>query len=194
MSKDTSNGLRERKKRETRERIVEKSLELFFSKGFEQTTLDEIALAANISRRTFFYYFKSKEDVLLAKYDELLDELRVVMLKEAINQSPFDAAKSCLLKMASLYVTKETVDLDRVISSSESLRKRKEVFNLDMEHVLAELLCELWPAEEQSSLRLIAMIVIGTVRISQDSWRQEQGRYPLAHYLEHNFALLQNQF
>lgn len=198
MSKEVGNsdGLRARKKRETRDRIIERSLELFITKGFDHTTLEEMASAANISRRTFFSYFKSKEDVVLTKYDGLLETLRAEMLKEPINQSPFDAAKRCLLKMASLYyMTKETFALDRVLRSTESLRNRKEVFNLDMENVLTEALCEMWPAkEEQQSLRLIAMIVVGTVRISQKSFRQDEGQYPLTHYLEHNFALLKKQF
>ena len=59
-------GLRERKRRQTLQRIAEVGLSLFLRKGYEATTLDEIAAAAGISRRTFFYYFKSKDEVLLA--------------------------------------------------------------------------------------------------------------------------------
>ena len=59
-------GLRERKRRETLRRIAEQGLKLFLTNGFEATTLDQIAEAAGISRRTFFYYFKSKEDILMA--------------------------------------------------------------------------------------------------------------------------------
>ncbi len=59
-------GLRERKRRETLRRIAEEGLKLFLTNGYEATTLDEIAEAAGISRRTFFYYLKSKEEILLA--------------------------------------------------------------------------------------------------------------------------------
>ncbi len=62
-------GLRERKRRETLHRIAEQGLKLFLSNGYEATTLDAIAEAAGISRRTFFYYFKSKEEILLAWQD-----------------------------------------------------------------------------------------------------------------------------
>ena len=44
-------------------------LKLFVKNSYDGTTLDAIAQAAGISRRTFFYYFKSKEDVLLAAHD-----------------------------------------------------------------------------------------------------------------------------
>ena len=55
-------GLREKKRRETKLRIAESALNLFIVNGFEATTLDEIAKEAAISRRTFFSYFKSKDE------------------------------------------------------------------------------------------------------------------------------------
>ena len=58
-------GLRERKQRETRRRIAETGLKLFLANGYDATTLDAIAEAADISRRTFFSYFKSKEEIML---------------------------------------------------------------------------------------------------------------------------------
>ncbi|MBW4331752.1 TetR/AcrR family transcriptional regulator [Stakelama sp. CBK3Z-3] len=60
-------SLREGKRRETRRRIIETGLKLFVENGYEATTFDMIARAAGISRRTFFSYFKSKDDVLLAR-------------------------------------------------------------------------------------------------------------------------------
>ncbi len=59
-------GVRERKRRETLQRITDAGIRLFVEKGYEATTLDEIAAAAGISRRTFFYYFKSKDEILLS--------------------------------------------------------------------------------------------------------------------------------
>ena len=187
-------GLRARKRRETRKRIAESGLELFVSRGYGQTTIDEIAASAEISRRTFFYYFKSKEDILLTRYDGLLEELRAEVLKEPTDQIPFDAAQKCLLRMASRYVTEGTVAVDRLLRSTEALRNRKEAFHREMEEVLTKALCEMWPSREEHSLRLVAMIVTGTVRISQSSWRHDEGKYPLTHYLKRNFALLKRQF
>jgi len=61
-------GLRERKKQKTKASIQREALRLFKKRGYEQTTIEDIAAAAEISPSTFFNYFPSKEDVVI--YDE----------------------------------------------------------------------------------------------------------------------------
>jgi AcrR family transcriptional regulator len=189
-------GLRERKRRETSERIIEKGLKLFVKNGFEATTLDAIAEAAGISRRTFFYYFRSKEGILLAAHDSGFREaLRPMMLDESVDQVPLDAVQKCLIKLASRYETKESVVFDRLMQSTEALRARKEAVFVETEQILLEAMCELWPSPgRRDGLRLVAMVAMGTLRLALDKWKQNDAAHPLAYYVRQSFALLAKQF
>jgi AcrR family transcriptional regulator len=92
----SSPGLRERKKQKTRWSIQEHALRLFREQGYEQTTVDQIAAAAEVSPSTFFRYFKTKEDVVIEdEYDPLLLHL----LGEAPAElSPIAALRQALAK------------------------------------------------------------------------------------------------
>ncbi len=62
----TAEGRRERKRRQTRERIEQAAMTLFLERGFDATTIEEITDSANVSKRSFFDYFPSKEEVVFA--------------------------------------------------------------------------------------------------------------------------------
>lgn len=189
------NDLRERKRQLTLDRIAETGLKLFIEHGYEATTLDAIAAASGISRRTFFHYLKSKEDVLLEhESGKFLHVLRPTLLKQSPKQSPIDAARKTFLALASTYQTKESVIADRILRSIETLRLRKEALLVQMEQVLAEAMYELWPDEtRRPALRLAAMMAMGTLRFAKDNWRQEDAARPLTHYIDEAFDLLAQQ-
>jgi AcrR family transcriptional regulator len=66
---------RERKKDETRERIAAVALRLFVEQGFDRTTVDQIAEAADVAKGTFFNYFPRKEALLAALADQKVSEM-----------------------------------------------------------------------------------------------------------------------
>ncbi len=195
IASEKPEGLRERKRRETLARIAETGLKLFIENGYEATTLDAIAAAAGISRRTFFYYFTSKEEVLLSWQDSGFQQaLRSAMLECSPDQTPLDAVRECLLGLASGYETKESVVVDRLMQSTKALRARKEALFVEMERTLVEVMGELWPATSQrETLRMVAMMAIGTLRLALENWRRSKAKHPLAYHLRHSFELLARQ-
>lgn len=189
------NDLRERKRRLTLDLIAKTGLKLFIENGYEATTLDAIAAASGISRRTFFYYLKSKEDVLLAHESGNIPRLlRPTFLRQSLRQSPIEAARKTFLTLASMYETRESIMADRILRSIETLRLRKEALHVQLEGVLAEAMYELWPDRtRRPALRLAAMMAMGTLRFAKDNWRREDAAHPLTHYIDEAFDLLAHQ-
>ena len=189
------NDLRERKRRLTLDQITQTGLRLFKENGYEETTLDAIAAASGISRRTFFYYLKSKEDVLLAhESGDFPHALLPTFLKQSPEQSPIDAARKTFLALAPLYDTKESLIADQILRSIETLRLRKDALFVQLEGVLAEAMYVLWPEPaRRPALRLDAMIAMGTLRFAKENWRLENGAHPLTRYINEAFDLLCGQ-
>jgi AcrR family transcriptional regulator len=190
-------GLRERKRRETLRRIAEQGLKLFLTKGYEATTLDEIAEAAGISRRTFFYYFKSKEDILMAwQGGGFTETVQAAVLEQSTKQSPLDAVKNALVELTSRFQAdpKQAKALDNLMCSTESLRVRHQAKYVEEEQAVFEALCQMWPQpKRQPALRIVAMMSIGAFRLAIDSWIRDEGRRPLPAYLKEAFANLKSE-
>ncbi|MEU4065373.1 TetR family transcriptional regulator [Streptomyces wedmorensis] len=90
-------GLRERKKQRTRDALIRVALERFTDQGYEGTTVDEIVEEVEVSQRTFFRYFSSKEEVAFA-VQQMVEERFVRTLGERPpDEGPFDAMRNAVL-------------------------------------------------------------------------------------------------
>lgn len=184
-------GLRERKRRETLQRIAEVGLKLFLDKGYETTTLDEIAAAAGISRRTFFYYFESKEDILLVQQGGYADALKALVVESATPRTPFDVARDALLTLSSRFQESQMIAIARLMRERKALSARRFTGYLQLEHALYAGLCELWPEKRRRDrLQLVAMASIAALRMAVDTWLQQDGKRPLPKYIQDAFKNL----
>ena len=84
-------GLRERKKRETREAIARAAWKLFVRRGFDAVTVADIARAANVSEKTVFNYFPTKEDLVYWRMESFEDELLETIRTRAPGESVVEA-------------------------------------------------------------------------------------------------------
>ncbi|GAB2749597.1 TetR/AcrR family transcriptional regulator [Kitasatospora kifunensis] len=96
-------GRRERNKQRVRERLYAAAIELFVDKGYDHTSIDEIAERADVARGTFFNYFQRKEDLISAWTERRRWDL-VTVLAEAQNQgdSPIEQLTRCMAALGQL--------------------------------------------------------------------------------------------
>lgn len=187
-------GLRERKRRETLKRIADTAVCLFIENGYEATTLDEIALKAGISRRTFFYYFKSKDDILLSLQSDMGGMLAAALRDIPPDRQPIDAAHEAVIRVCAPYPAEDMMAIDRLMRSSETVQARKQASYIQHEKMLFDALRERWPQpERETALRLVAMLSIGAVRLSLEAMNREDGKRPLVDLLNEAFAALKSE-
>jgi AcrR family transcriptional regulator len=173
-------GLRERKRQETRQRIIDAGLRLFSTKGFVATTLDAIAAEAGISRRTVFNYFSSKDDILLSVQTGLGAELIAALEPIDPSAGPFTAMRAAMERAVGRYSLEELIAIDRMMRSSEAVQSRKQASYLHDEGLIATALARHFPDASEISLRLVAMLSIGIARLALDAWYREGSMRTLA--------------
>lgn len=93
-------GRRERKKQRTREALVDAAWRLFAEKGFDATTVEEIADAVDVSSRTFFRYFASKEDVALTFQEEQHQAMMAMLADRPADEPVMTAVRHTVVDIA----------------------------------------------------------------------------------------------
>ncbi|MFC5069796.1 TetR/AcrR family transcriptional regulator [Flaviflagellibacter deserti] len=186
--------MREHKRRETLRRITDAGMCLFIEKGYEATTLDEIAAKAGISRRTFFYYFKSKDDILLSLQNGMGDMLVAALREEPQDKRPLHAIRDAILKVCAPIPADDMIAIDRLMRSSEAVQARKQASYIQHEKALFAALRERWPKpERETGLRLVAMMAIGAMRLASDALSREDGKRPFDELLHEAFDALEGE-
>jgi AcrR family transcriptional regulator len=132
-------GLRERKKRATRDAIAATARRLFAARGFEAVTVAEIAVAADVSEKTVFNHFATKEDLVFAGGDTRLAQLQAAIAGRAPGTSVLDVFRANTLAMLDTVAEGEGDDrlvVPRIVRDSPTLQRRlaagweREVTNL----------------------------------------------------------------
>jgi AcrR family transcriptional regulator len=172
-----THGLRQRKREQTRERLTRAAMALFLERGFEATTLDDIAAAADISRRSFFHYFASKEDVVFTWQEGSTTALIAAVAARPADESMLTAAENAILAVVGQLKPGEAIAIARLKRDNPALQARDQVKHEELERALAEALGKrAGPKTDKLQARLVAMITTGAMRISGELWAAEGAR------------------
>jgi AcrR family transcriptional regulator len=165
-------GLRERKKQRTREAVVKAAFELFEERGFDGTTIADIAEAAEIAPRTFFAYFPSKDDVVFHDFEERYAEAASWLRDREPGINAIDALRAGIagtigkLDRAQL---REKRLRKRLVRENESLAAHSDHLMGRFGELLAEAVAEdLGDAPGDLRPRLVAAATAATIRVIED--------------------------
>jgi AcrR family transcriptional regulator len=170
----TTAGLRERKKEKTRDALVQSALRQFAERGFDHVTVEGIAAACDVSPRTFFRYFASKEEVLFAESDGHRAHLLASLAAQEPDVSPFQALESAARMVAADYAEHPDVVRvrHRIVTSTPSLRTRAAERHQGWECEVIDQLRTSGRAERMSDLdlRLLVAATTTALRVAIESW------------------------
>ena len=136
---DTSRGtigLRERKKQQTRATITRAALQLFAERGYDETTLADIAEAADVAPRTIFAYFESKEDILLCEESVLLSDLERKLDERPAGTTTVDAIREFLSSIE--HPDEEAKLRKQIIAANPELQVKMRGRHAQLEPMLAD--------------------------------------------------------
>ena len=143
-------SLRERKRARTRQALIDAAVELFERHGYDKTTIADIAAAADISPRTFFGYFASKEDLLFADGDARLQTALQAIEQRAPDEGPVDVVLRAVREIAGSgdYMVGKMAQLRlRLIRAVPALRGRALQLQQDGQAEIAQRLHAAFPDE-----------------------------------------------
>jgi AcrR family transcriptional regulator len=175
-------SLRERKKLRTRRQLVETALRLFLERGFDATTLDQVVDAAEISLRTFFRLFPSKEAVALAAETELWDAYLERFTQVEIGGTLLEALRDCLVAtigdMGEDW-TRRFLATRGLAARTPALRDHSDLTSITVQGQLVEILEARLDTDSRTDvrLRLLGEVSLAAWRCAAKNWiRNNSGR------------------
>ena len=167
-------GLRERRKQLTAAELEAAAYRLFGERGFDAVTVDDIAAEADVSRRTFFRYFASKEDVLLADHFVQLARLREAMAARPADEPIVTALRNALMSMTVDFEDRKDMVIlrGRLMRDTPSLQARSLVHQKLWEDAMQEMVADRLGVDPVADLRpgVLAAATLAALRVAFTNW------------------------
>lgn len=165
-------GLRERKKQQTRETIERVALRLFAEQGYGQTTLAQIAEAADISPRTIFSYFESKEDILFCQEPAFIGRAKQLLESRPAGSTTVDALREFIASFPG--ADDQTLARKKIVAAHPELRIKMRAHLAELEPVLAaSIAVDLGAGPDDVRPPLIAASMIAAFETARDRLEAE---------------------
>ncbi|KAA2250123.1 TetR family transcriptional regulator [Solihabitans fulvus] len=195
----TEAGLRERKKQRTRDALISAALTLFQRKGFEATTVEEIANAVEVSPRTFFRYFTSKEDVALTLQFDLVDAMLAAYAKQPADQPVLTALRDAIVGVVRASEEGESgfdpsrfACTQQLLADSTALSARSMEYGTARLDDLAGLVATRMGVDRDADPRpyLVASVTVCAVQTAVGAWQAKRPGARVSDLVDQAFTLL----
>lgn len=185
-------GRRDRKKIASRRSLQAAAVRLVADRGLKHVTVEDIAEAADVSVRTFFNYFSSKEEAIVGLDPEQAAELRQSLLARPADEPPLVAVRNVLVALAAPLAERQEDWLlhMQVVRQEPSLLPSLLASFAAHERNLIEALAERTKTDPDRDLypALVAAASMAAFRVAMTHWRNWEGKRSLAHLVESAFA------
>jgi AcrR family transcriptional regulator len=182
---------RDRKKLRTRNELMQAAVRLFAVQGYENTSISEITEAVDVSPRTFFRYFTSKDDVLFPEVDHEPYLARVRAQPTSVND--VDAVRDAYLSLLPLpkKVAQRTLLFKRALAGAPALHGRNLMVQQDFRDQLAQALADRRGLHRPDERLVVAASMAQlALRLAFDRWTAEDGRPDLGDLITEYFGFV----
>jgi len=179
VSSSEKPGLRERKKQRTRELIAETAMRLFLKRGFDGVTVAEVARAAEVSEKTVFNYFPTKEDLVYWRLETFEDELLSTIRDRKAGESVLAAYERFVLQRRGLLAEQDPEAAERlaavtrmITESPALLARERQIFERYTDSLAALIGEQTGAAADDVEPRVVANALMGVHRALVDYTRK----------------------
>lgn len=186
-----------------RRELATAAMELFATKGYEATTVDEIAAAAGVARRTFFRHFRSKEEAIFPDHDDTLVRAEAVLNAAPPHEHPLDTVCRGIKEVMKMYAGSPAVSVERYRLTREvpTLREREIASVARYERLFTRYLLGHFDERDHHDGNddpLLAEVAASAVVTAHNHvlrrWLRAGGRGDVEAQLDHAFAIVRETF
>ena len=193
---DVPESIVARRARLVREEVSELAMRLFMSHGFDAVSVDDIAAAANMSQRTFFRYFATKDEIVLQYERQLRRRLHDAVRLRPADEGPVTALKNAFIETSTAAPDhrEQARKRGRVLNDAPMLQARVQVVLSEADAELAELLTARMPSmprrPREARARIIVVTIFAVAAYAWNEWVTSDSNKDPATYIASAFDVL----